>query len=118
MLQAITLHATAKAYFCSSTHPKLADAVRSFQPGVRCLNPCANPVPVFPCGGLLTGIRVIPQANLGRDLQTEVPDRVASLTAFSAMIGSPHRAAIEHPPSPTEGAIEDRMGGMQVFSGV
>ena len=76
MLQAIILHATAKHTFASLTHPESSDAVRSFQFGVRCLDPCTDPVPVLPFGGLLEGIHMIPQANLGGDLQTEVPDSV------------------------------------------
>lgn len=39
---------------------------------------------------------MITQANLGGDLQTKIPDGVTGLAAFSAMVGSAHRAAIEH----------------------
>ena len=63
-----------KAYFCQPTHPESSDAVRSFQFGVRCLDPRTDLVPVLPFRGLLKGVHVIPQANRGGDLQTKVSD--------------------------------------------
>ena len=103
-----------KAYFCHPAHTKSADAVRSFQFRVRCLDPCTDLVPVLPCGCLLEGIHMIPQANLGGDLQTKIPDRITGLAASSAMVGSPHRTVIEHRTGPTKVTIEDRMEGAAV----
>ena len=52
---------------------------------------------------------MIPQANLGSDLQTEVPTGITGLAAFRAMVGSPYRTLIEHRARPTPVTIEDRM---------
>jgi hypothetical protein len=52
---------------------------------------------------------MIPQANLGSDLQTEVPTGITGLAASIAMVGSPYRTVIEHRTGPTEVTIEDRM---------
>ena len=100
-----------KAYLCYPTHPESAYSVCSFQFGVRCLDPCTDLVPVLPFGCLLEGIHMIPQANLGGDLQTKIPDRITGLAAFIAMVGSPHRTAIEHRAGPADVAVEDRMEG-------
>jgi hypothetical protein len=98
-----------KAYFYCPTHTKLADAMRSFQFGVRCFDACTDLVPIPPCSCLLQGIHVIPQADLGSDLQTEIPDGVTGLAAFSTMVGGPCRTAIEHRARPTQVTVEDRM---------
>src|SRR5664279_4382440 len=89
-----TCHGT--AYFCCPTHTKSADSMSSFQFGVRCFDPCTDLVPVLPCSCLLKGIHMITQANLGGDLQTEIPDGITGLAASIAMVGRPHRTAIEH----------------------
>ena len=52
---------------------------------------------------------MIPQADLGGDLQTKISDGVTCLAAFRAMVRSPHRTVIERRTGPTEGAIEDCM---------
>jgi len=52
---------------------------------------------------------VIPQAKLGSDLQTKIPDRIPGLAASIAMVGSSHRTGIELGTGSAYGAIEDRM---------
>ena len=54
---------------------------------------------------------MIPQAKLGSNLQTEIPDRIPGLAAFVAVVGSPYRTVIELGTCPTQVAIEDRMEG-------
>jgi hypothetical protein len=54
---------------------------------------------------------MIPQAKLGADLKTEVTDGITSLTAFGAMVGSPHRTQIEHCTRSAGNAVEVGMGG-------
>ena len=100
-----------KAYLCQPTHPESSDAVRSFQFGVRCLDPCADLVPVLPFSCLLKGVHLIPQTKLASDLQTKITDRIPGLAAFIAMVGSSHRTSIEHRACPTQVAIKDRMEG-------
>ena len=50
---------------------------------------------------------MIPEANLGGDLQTKVSD--GGLAASIAMVGSPYRTAVEHGAHPTEVAVKDRV---------
>ena len=85
-----------ETYFCDTTHPKSADAVRAFQFGVRCFDPCTDPIPVFSVSGLLERVHIIPQTDLGGNLQTEVPDGVAGVAPFGTMVGSPHWTLLEH----------------------
>ena len=54
---------------------------------------------------------MIPEANLGGNLQTKVSDGIAGGTAFIAMVGSAYRTGIEHGTSPAERAVEYRMEG-------
>lgn len=98
-----------EAYFCQPVHPKSADSVRSFQFGVCCFDPCADLIPVLPFSCLLDGVHPIPQAKLGGDLQTKIPDRVTGIAAFQTMVGSPHRTSIEHRARSTEVSVKDRM---------
>jgi hypothetical protein len=54
---------------------------------------------------------VIPEANLGSDLQAKIPDRVTGPAAFIAVVGSAHRTGIKLHTGPAYVSIEDRMEG-------
>ena len=80
-----------------------------FSSEFRCFDPCTNLVPVLPFSGLLDGIHSDPQAKLGSDLQTKVPDRFTGLAAFVAVVRSSYRAPIEHRARSTGVSVKDRM---------
>ncbi len=80
-----------------STHTELADPVASLQLRVGRFDPRADFVSVFPLRRLLVGIHLVPQPDLGSDLQTEVADRFARLAARIAMVGGSNRAFVQHP---------------------
>ena len=61
-----------KADFYCPTHTKLADPVASLQLRVGRFDPRADFVSVFPLRRLLVGIHLVPQPDLGSDLQAEV----------------------------------------------
>ena len=100
-----------EAYLCSPAYPKSSDPMSPFQLGVRCFDPCADPVAIPPLRRLLKGVHMIPQAEPRGDLQTEVPDGITDLAALSTMVGSPYRAAIEHRARSAEAPVEDRIEG-------
>jgi hypothetical protein len=54
---------------------------------------------------------MIPQANLGSDLQAKITDRVTGLAASIAVVRSAHRAVIKLRTGSAYVSIEDRMEG-------
>ena len=55
---------------------------------------------------------MIPEANLGSDLQAKIPDRVTGLAASITVVGSAHRAVVKLRTGSAYISIEDRMEGM------
>ncbi len=85
-----------KVYFRHASDTKPPYSVRPLQFGVRSFDAGPDPVALLPFSGLLKSVHIIPQADLGCDLQTKVADGVTSVAASSTMVGGPYRTAIEH----------------------